>query len=184
MGVLHFRLNGRLRGPNIAVVPVGGGAGVSPGEDPTSNHIGGGTFNVTISRVLKARQFTFRRAIVTFTAPLAGGAGANATDTQGLIVNCSFLTGYEILSNFTSNDLMVALPYYTNGPTCFDSRYELNMNSEDIKETFQVTITKFDRTAFTNDELGIGPSNLTPAGRIQSIDLFFTYDELLETNVY
>ena len=75
--------------------------------------------NIDMSRTLHAQNLTLRRAVVTRnrsiqtntpigTNPLDNTIATYVTDYKGgIILDISFFKGFEILSNFSSNDILV-----------------------------------------------------------------------------
>tara|TARA_R110002096_G_scaffold368683_1_gene561975 strand:+ start:59 stop:565 length:507 start_codon:yes stop_codon:yes gene_type:complete len=98
----------------------------------------------------------------------------------GIIIDVSFFKGFEVLSNFSSNDILVP---FDNTETVVDNRFEQNFANEDISLSFNVQCFDYERKdtlKFVND---IGVSATTPAA-IKFIDLFFEFDELYSYNSY
>tara|TARA_R100001244_G_scaffold116552_1_gene86645 strand:- start:2763 stop:3254 length:492 start_codon:yes stop_codon:yes gene_type:complete len=149
---------------------------------------------INLSRTLHAQNLTLRRAIITKTKSLYTVASAPSADTccdnaipawtpdykGGVIVDCSFLRGYEIMSNFSSNDIL--LPF-SNGDTNINTQFELDIASEDIALSFNVKTYDFDRKD-TILFVGEGSTVATTPGAIKSIDLIFQYDQLYNYNTY
>ena len=150
--------------------------------------------NIDLSRTLHSQNLTFRRAIITRNRSIASvpPAGTNPPDNYiptytvdylgGIIIDVSFFKGFEILSNFTSNDLMVP---FNNDQSNVDHRFDMNFASEDIALSFNVQIYDFKRqlipdTLFTSTT-GVAD---TAIGAIKYIDLFFEFDNLHDYNTY
>lgn len=165
MGVLHFRL--------ISTIGVPTDADYRKGNDQ-----GNGQFVITLSRQINAQNFIFRRSIVNWgnlTAPDA----TNAMDKGGIVVNCSFLTGYEVISNRSnSNDLMISVPLTSYLDGVSTSRFELDMDSEVINERFTVQLLKLDLSPLVTSDFGLGKN------QINTVDLFFSFNELHNYNSY
>ena len=149
--------------------------------------------NIDLSRTLHAQNLTLRRAVITRNKSLVSNVPAlpvvpadnfipiYVTDYKGgLILDISFFKGFEILSNFSSNDIL--LPF-GNEIANIDTRYEQNFASEDISLSFRCRAFDFER----EDTIKfISDTPLAPQtdGAIKYIDLFFEFDELYEYNTY
>tara|TARA_B100000780_G_scaffold278104_1_gene250558 strand:+ start:1691 stop:2194 length:504 start_codon:yes stop_codon:yes gene_type:complete len=153
---------------------------------------------INLSRTLHAQNLTLRRVSVIRNISIPSNIPGSPTlvpATQyyipeyldpkddlhgGIIVDVSFFKGFEVLSNFSSNDLMIP---FSNDDTVVDSRYEQNFSNEDISLSFSVKVFNYLRepnVKFTSDT---GNSDLTP-GAIKYIDMFFEFDELFNYNTY
>ncbi len=147
--------------------------------------------NINMSRSLHSQNFTLRRCIITRNPSLLTSATAylNGEATQvfptydkdllgGIIVDFSFFTGYEIMSNFTSNDLMVP---FSNMTANIDERFSQNFSSENINLAFNVKCFDFDRKATVEF---VSETTATTSGAIHYIDFIFEFDSLAESDTY
>jgi len=146
--------------------------------------------NIDMSRTLHAQNLTLRRAVVTRNrsiqtntvippATLDNTIATYTTDYKGgIILDISFFKGFEILSNFSSNDILVP---FGNAEANIDSRFEQNFASEDISLSFRCRTYDFkreDNVVFQDDTTA-----LTDAA-IAYVDLFFEFDEIHDYNTY
>ena len=150
---------------------------------------------INMSRSLHAQNLTLRRAIVTRNASLQTNPPTKPADNVaiipvvpvydvdykgGLIVDASFLRGYEIMSNFSSNDIMIP---FGNEKANIDEQFELDISSEDITLAFNVKVYDFERKD-TIQFISDSGNTATTAGAIHYIDLIFQYDELYNNDTY
>ena len=153
--------------------------------------------SINMPRTIHAQNLTFRRAIVTrnksninnlpttvgkttpeFQAEMANLQKAYDQDLKGgVLLDCSFLRGFEIMSNFSSNDIMI--PFH-NEDTNIDIKFELDIASEDIALSFNVKTFDYER----GDTVLFAGDSETGAGVIQHIDLIFHYDALYNYDTY
>ena len=147
--------------------------------------------NIDLSRTLHSQNLTLRRVIITrnrsviTNSPLLAPVPSDnfipeyTTDLKGgIIVDISFFKGFEILSNFVSNDILVP---FGNEVANIDNRYNLNFANEDIALSFNVQCYDFERknsVVFQND------TTATTDGAIKYIDLFFDFDNLFDYSTY
>jgi hypothetical protein len=127
--------------------------------------------NIKLSRSLHAQNFTLRRAVVVKDASIP-----NPTDIPydgGCCVEVSFFTGFEVLSNMNSNDILIP---FDSTKEMNDPRFTLNFSSEEIRPSFSVSV--FTYTKEHKCPFGAGP------GEIKFIDLFFEFSELFDYNTY
>ena len=153
---------------------------------------------INLSRTLHSQNLTLRRITVVRNISVPNnipGAPTNLpatpyfvpeyTDAKddmhgGCIIDCSFFKGFEVLSNFSSNDIMCP---FSNDEIVVDNRFEQNFANEDISLSFSVKVFNYLRSAdikFTSDT---GLTDLSP-GAIKYIDMFFEFDELYSYNTY
>ena len=111
--------------------------------------------------------------VPTYTDPLHDMKG-------GIIIDVSFFKGFEVLSNFSSNDIMCP---FNNMESVVDNRFEQNFANEDISLSFNVKVYNYKRenTLKFVDDTGVEEAD--PAA-IKYIDMFFEFDELFEYNTY
>jgi hypothetical protein len=147
--------------------------------------------NIDLSRTLHSQNLTLRRIIITrnrsviTNSPLLAPVPSDnfipeyTTDLKGgIIVDISFFKGFEILSNFVSNDILVP---FGNEVANIDNRYNLNFANEDIALSFNVQCYDFERknaVVFQSD------TSATTDGAIKYIDLFFDFDNLYDYSTY
>ena len=146
--------------------------------------------NIDMSRTLHSQNLTLRRAVVTRNrsvqnnvvvppATLDNSIATYVTDYKGgVIIDISFFKGFEILSNFSSNDILVP---FGNAEANIDQRFEQNYNSEDISLSFRVRTYDFDRQDTVQFQK---ETTVSTDAAIKAIDLFFEYDEMVEYNTY
>jgi hypothetical protein len=165
--------------------------------------------SINLSRTLHAQNLTLRRSMVVKNkgtvsnkAAITGTPGIGTypnyevhmldfikqytTDYEGgICIDASFLKGYEIMSNFRSNDIMIP---FGNDETNIDHKYELDLSSEDIALSFNVKTFNFkrdDNVVFVEDERKKGTANPELVeNAIHHIDLVFQYDELFNYDTY
>lgn len=152
---------------------------------------------IDLSRTLHSQNLTLRRAVVVRNIsipnniPLSTAATpppyfvptyADPTDDLkgGIIVDLSFFKGFEILSNFSSNDLLIP---FTNTEVVVDNRYEQDFSNEDISLSFNVECFDYERKNTLKFVSDSGVSATTP-GAIKYIDIFFSFDQLYSYNTY
>ena len=142
--------------------------------------------NINLSRSIHAQSFIFKRAVVVCNPSTATNQLKNLDG--GVNIKCSFLNGFEILSNQNSNNLYLpfAPPIVMVAPDSvavaanydiFDLRYDLQFSAEDIKNSFNVEVLNYD----SNVSPDFHP---TTAGTIKYIDLYFEFSELVSQNNY
>jgi len=148
--------------------------------------------NIDISRTLHSQNLTLRRVVITrnkslinnvppgpLTPPYDNFVPTYLPDLKGgIIVDVSFFKGFEILSNFVSNDILVP---FGNEVANIDNRYNLNFANEDIALSFNVQCYNFERkdtVVFQTNDTD------TTAGSIKYIDLFFDFDNLYDYSTY
>ena len=127
--------------------------------------------NIKLSRSLHAQNFTLRRAVVVKDASIH-----NPVDTPyngGMCVEVSFFTGFEVLSNMNSNDILIP---FDSSKEMNDPRFTLNFSSEEISASFSVSVSTYDK----GFECPFGEG----AGEIKFVDLFFEFSELYDYNTY
>ena len=140
--------------------------------------------NINLSRSLHAQSFVFKRAVVVLNPSTAAGTIQNLDG--GVTIQLSFFTGFELLSNLSSNNIY--LPFTppkldttvtsnTGNYDIFDIRYDLQFNTEDIKNSFNASVYHYDSGSQQ-------PTFGTTAGTIKYIDLYFEFDDLFNTNNY
>lgn len=144
--------------------------------------------NINMSRTLHAQNLTLRRAVVTRNLSIRSNPPAVAFDNLnpeytvdykgGVICDINFFRGFEILSNFSSNDLLIP---FSNHETNVDQRFEQNFASEDISLSFRVRTFDFKRENTVKFQDSTSP---TEDGAIAYIDLFFEFDEIHDYNTY
>ena len=157
---------------------------------------------IDLSRTLHSQNLTLRRAVVVRNVsipnniPLSAGGGTPAaaqppyfvptyTDPTddlkgGIIVDLSFFKGFEILSNFSSNDLLIP---FANTEVLVDNRYEQDFSNEDISLSFSVECFDYERKNTLKFVSDSGVTATTP-GAIKYIDVFFSFDQLYSYNTY
>jgi len=164
---------------------------------------------IDLSRTLHSQNLTLRRIIVTrnasipsnlpaVTIPAATGTpGAPSVLGQppyftpiytdptddlkgGIIIDVSFFKGWEMLSNFSSNDLFVP---FGNEVANVDNTYTQNFANEDISLSFNVQTYDFERKDTLKFVGDAGVTATTPAA-IKFIDVFWEFDELFAYNNY
>ena len=166
MPVLHFRL-----------------------DDTTQLATAGGQFKhqVSIDHDIHGQNFTFIRAMVSYSQTSA------AHPPNGVIIDCgdAFFQGPEVISNFSSNSLMIPI---TNGGNQFtvgdaqvvalfcveDIQYNQDFSGQDIKRGFTIIVRNWVDNQTTVQLFGGGAA----AGQIEGIDLFFSFDQLEDPDVY
>ena len=147
--------------------------------------------NIDLSRTLHSQNLTLRRVIITRNRSVISNAPTTApipadnfipeytTDLKGgIIVDISFFKGFEILSNFVSNDILVP---FGNEVANIDNRYNLNFANEDIALSFNVQCYDFERK---NSVVFQSDTTATTDGAIKYIDLFFDFDNLYDYSTY
>jgi hypothetical protein len=149
--------------------------------------------SINMSRTLHAQNLTLRRAIITRNPSLQTNVqnevGVGSAKTQvvpiydadckgGIVVDASFLRGYEIMSNFSSNDIMIP---FANDSINVDEQFELDIASEDIALAFNIKVLDFERK---DTILFTKATTATTPGAIQYVDLIFQYDELYNHDTY
>lgn len=140
--------------------------------------------SINIPNTIHAQSFIFRRAVVRMT-PLA--AGSTSTNCKGgVVITISHLSGFEISSgtsissttgkpitnNLGANDILIGLDEFKPINNIY---FDMEFESEDINQGFQVKVSNFDR----------GPVVFgTGAGQITSIDLYFQFASLYDYKTY
>lgn len=162
--------------------------------------------SIDLSRDLHAQNLTLRRSIIVKNKGTVSNKSAipspltypeyekfmldfvkQYTDDYkgGVCIDASFLRGFEIMSNFSSNDIMIP---FDNNETNIDHMYELDISSEDIALSFNVRTFNFNRedsTIFVEDLRDAGTANPEQYNNaIHHIDLIFQYDELYNYDTY
>jgi len=159
---------------------------------------------INLSRTLHSQNLTLRRTTIVrnISIPKNIPVTVGATTTQvglaptpyfvpeytdpkedmhgGIILDVSFFRGYELLSNFCSNDLLIP---FDNMQSVVDNRYQQNFNNEDISLSFNVQVYNYKRQnilKFVSEE-DVGENE---PGAIKYIDVFFEFDELFDYNTY
>jgi len=157
---------------------------------------------IDLSRTLHSQNLTLRRAVVVRNVsipnniPASAGGGTptvpqppyfvptytDPTDDLkgGIIVDLSFFKGFEILSNFSSNDLLIP---FANTEVVVDNRYEQDFSNEDISLSFSVECFDYERKNTLKFVSDSGVTATTP-GAIKYIDIFFSFDQLYSYNTY
>ena len=110
---------------------------------------------------IHAQEFVFRRAIV-----FLGGSFPNVTLGGGIVIDLSFMTGFDIISNGMGEKLYIGM----NIPApnaLYDQRYEFNFSAEDIKRSFTSKVSDFN-----GNLMDFGASG------IMKIILFFEFNSL------
>jgi hypothetical protein len=130
---------------------------------------------VLLSKTIHSQNFTLRRCIIT------KNASVTQTYKGGLIIDCAFLSGNEILSNFNSNDILIP---FADAETNIDNRYTQNFAAEDISTSFIVKSYDFEKQAdaIFQDDYATGGAAVD--GAIKYADIFFEFDELTDYNTY
>ena len=149
--------------------------------------------SINMSRTLHAQNLTLRRAIITRNPSLQTNVqnevAVGSAKTQvvpiydadckgGIVVDASFLRGYEIMSNFSSNDIMIP---FANDSINVDEQFELDIASEDIALAFNIKVLDFERK---DTILFTKATSAGEPGAIQYVDLIFQYDELYNHDTY
>ena len=140
--------------------------------------------NINLSRSLHAQSFVFKRAVVVMNPSTTAGTIQNLDG--GLTIQLSFFTGFELLSNLSSNNIY--LPFSppkidstitpnTGNYDIFDIRYDLQFDAEDVKNSFNAKVYHYDSGSQQ-------PTFGTAEGTIKYIDLYFEFDNLFNTNNY
>ena len=161
--------------------------------------------SIDLSRTLHAQNLTLRRSMIVKNKGTVSNKSDLSTTSQidfekdmidfqpqyttdyggGVCIDVSFLKGYEIMSNFRSNDIMIP---FANNDTIIDNKYELDIASEDIALSFNVKTFNFkrdDNIVFVEDERKKGTSNPELVeNAIHHIDLIFQYDDLYNYDTY
>ena len=152
---------------------------------------------IDLSRTLHSQNLTLRRAVVVrnisipSNVPLSSASPpapyfvptyTDPTDDLkgGIIIDLSFFKGFEILSNFSSNDLLIP---FANTEVVVDNRYEQDFSNEDISLSFNVECFDYERKNTLKFVSDAGVSETTPAA-IKYIDVFFSFDQLYSYNTY
>ena len=140
--------------------------------------------NINLSRSLHAQSFVFKRAVVVMNPSPTAQTIQNLDG--GVTIQLSFFTGFELLSNLSANNIY--LPFSppkldsnvtsnTGNYDIFDIRYDLQFNTEDIKNSFNAKVFHYDSGSEQ-------PTFGTAAGTIKYIDLYFEIDDLFNSNNY
>ena len=152
---------------------------------------------IDLSRTLHSQNLTLRRAVVVRNisipnnVPLSSASPpapyfvptyTDPTDDLkgGIIIDLSFFKGFEILSNFSSNDLLIP---FANTEVVVDNRYEQDFSNEDISLSFNVECFDYERKNTLKFVSDAGVTATTP-GAIKYIDVFFSFDQLYSYNTY
>ena len=139
---------------------------------------------INLSRSLHAQSFVFKRAVVVMNPSTTAGTIQNLDG--GVTIQLSFFTGFELLSNLSSNNIYLPFsppkidtvdPPNTGNYDIFDIRYDLQFDAEDVKNSFNAKVFHYDSGSEQ-------PSFGTSAGTIKYIDLYFEFDNLFNTNNY
>ena len=152
---------------------------------------------IDLSRTLHSQNCTLRRITIVRNISLPNNIPGSPTQLPatpyfvptypgdqdmegGIIIDVSFFKGFEVLSNFSSNDIMCP---FDNMQSVVDNRFEQNFANEDISLSFNVKVFNYKRenTLKFVDDTGVGKDD--PAA-IKYIDMFFEFDELFAYNTY
>lgn len=132
---------------------------------------------INLSRTLHAQNLKLKRVMIK--------KGDNTEFDGGLIIDCSFLKGYEIMSPFAANDFMVK---FGKTDESVDKEYDLGVASEDISLAFNVKVYDFLRNKLTATDFSkdaTSTTGYTPAAtKIDYIDVIFEYDQLYNYDTY
>ncbi len=121
--------------------------------------------DVQINTGIHSQNFIFRRAIIK-SIPLGAAASVNG---GGVIVQPSHFSGMEIVTSTTteSNDILLGIDELVAINNIY---YDMEFDSENINEAFNVRTLKYDRS---------GPATFgTNPGDIVSIDIYFQFSSL------
>jgi hypothetical protein len=121
--------------------------------------------DVQINTGIHSQNFIFRRAIIK-SIPLGAAASVNG---GGVIVQPSHFSGMEIVTSTTteSNDILLGINELVAINNIY---YDMEFDSENINEAFNVRTLKYDRS---------GPAVFgTNPGDIVSIDIYFQFSSL------
>ena len=140
--------------------------------------------NINLSRSLHAQSFVFKRAVVVMNPSTQPNQIQNLDG--GVTIQLSFFTGFELLSNLSSNNIY--LPFSppkidsnvtpnTGNYDVYDIRYDLQFDAEDVKNSFNAKVFHYDSG---KDKPTFGSA----AGNIKYIDLYFEFDNLFNSNNY
>ena len=152
---------------------------------------------IDLSRTLHSQNLTLRRAVVVRNVSIPNNIPLPAANLPppyfvptytdptddlkgGIIVDLSFFKGFEILSNFSSNDLLIP---FANTEVVVDNRYEQDFSNEDISLSFSVECFDYERKNTLKFVSDSGVTATTP-GAIKYIDVFFSFDQLYSYNTY
>ena len=152
---------------------------------------------IDLSRTLHSQNLTLRRAVVVRNISIPNNIPLSTAATPppyfvptytdptddlkgGIIIDLSFFKGFEILSNFSSNDLLIP---FANTEVLVDNRYEQDFSNEDISLSFNVECYDYERKNTLKFVSDAGVSETTP-GAIKYIDVFFSFDQLYSYNTY
>ena len=149
--------------------------------------------SVLLLRTIHSQNSTLRRCIVTKNRSVATNAPTvvtGATDNfipdyttdykGGIILDCAFLSGGEIISNFNSNDILIP---FSNAESNIDNRFIQNFASEDVSTSFSVKSFDFEKQDTIKFMSDSGNTSTTD-GAVKYIDVFFEFDEVMDYNTY
>jgi hypothetical protein len=120
---------------------------------------------IKLSRAITAQTLIFKRAVVYKSKEAL--ANESKPYMGGVAVSLSFLTGSEVISSVSSNELYVPFDEFQE---LNDVRFELPLESENIRPAF--TLNVFNYTGEGQPTFG------TTNGEITYIDLFFSFSEI------
>jgi hypothetical protein len=129
------------------------------------------TQSIVLTKAVKAQNLIFKRAVIT-----QHNNGQNPNLDGGIVIHCSFIQGFEIISNtdndikIDANDLIIPMDITKSQ---HDVRFDLQISNEDIRQAFTVDVKDFTNTNL----ISFDPVQV---GAIKYIDLYFEYSILFD----